>query len=918
MLQSLVIRPVSTRALAISLAGLWPALPLSAQDGTWLLSGTGDFGVAANWSSNVVPTGTATFGASTQTAVTITSASSVGQFSFTSEAPPYSFALSNALVFTDLGLVSRSSNQPTIMNGYYLGFYSASAAANATITNDNHVEFANTSTAANAVVTNNGSLRFYDESTAANATITNNGRLHFSDESTAANATITNHGRLHFSDESTTANATITNNGRLRFSDESTAANATITNNGRLRFLDESTAANATIINNGRLRFLDESTAANATINNNGRLGFFDESTAANATINNNGRLHFSDESTAANAAITNNESGSFDISALRRDNATAGSIAGAGRFELGGKTLTVGSNNLSTSVSGSIVDGGSSGGTGGSLVKTGTGTLTLSGKANTYTGTTTINGGTLVVSGSIASSGGVTVNSSGRLSGTGIVPGVKVDSGGTLAPGNPIGTMTITGNLTLGRGSTYAVEVSQGATTRTDVSGALAIKGISTLQAAFGASNSYSRSTTLLSASGGRTGTFDTFMTSGQPQGLAASLSYTPTDVQLVLTAMLGKSAMLSANQAAVASAINTSFNSGQLLPAGLQSLFSMSGTPLANALNSLSGEAHTALRTAAFSFGGQLLNIVLGSAGGSPSTQIQQAVQYASLAADEATDQPRRLRGWVAGFGGWGGLNATAGTASVQTSAQGLAVGGDWSFDEGMLGVMLASGTSGWFLGDGLGSGRGNAFQAGLYGRTMAGPLYIAAAGAWGQYVVSANRAVPFLADYMSASYTSTTWSGRLETGYRFAFGRGGLTPFVAGQGQALQSPGFCETSLLGTGAALCVAPRTASQVRSELGLEGDAELGAVNGSPVRLQGKIAWAHEWQRAATANAWFQSLPEASFTVSGAPLPSDIAVARLFSEAQLDRAWSLRLQADAELGEAYASIAGTVRLTGRW
>ncbi len=91
------------------------------------------------------------------------------------------------------------------------------------------------------------------------------------------------------------------------------------------------------------------------------------------------------------------------------------------------------------------------------------------------------------------------------------------------------------------------------------------------------------------------------------------------------------------------------------------------------------------------------------------------------------------------------------------------------------------------------------------------------------------------------------------------------------------------------------MCVAPGTASQVRSELGMEGDAELGTVQGSPVRLQGKIAWAHEWQTATTATAWFQALPGANFTVFGAPLPSDIAVLRLFSEAELDRGWSLRL-----------------------
>jgi autotransporter-associated beta strand protein len=111
----------------------------------------------------------------------------------------------------------------------------------------------------------------------------------------------------------------------------------------------------------------------------------------------------------------------------------TAGSIEGAGTFSLGPNQLTVGSNNLSTEVSGVIR------GAGGSLVKVGTGTLTLSG-ANSYTGATVVAGGTLSVIGDISSSSGVLVGPAAMLSGTGTVPGVLV-AGGTLMPGQSVGT---------------------------------------------------------------------------------------------------------------------------------------------------------------------------------------------------------------------------------------------------------------------------------------------------------------------------------------------------------------------------------------------------------------------------------------------------------------------------------------------
>jgi outer membrane autotransporter protein len=251
------------------------------------------------------------------------------------------------------------------------------------------------------------------------------------------------------------------------------------------------------------------------------------------------------------------------------------------------------------------------------------------------------------------------------------------------------------------------------------------------------------------------------------------------------------------------------------------------------------------------------------------------------------------------------------------VQTSAQGLAAGADWHLDGGLAGVTVASGTSNWFLDGGLGNGRSNVFQIGLYGRAELDPVYIAAAGAWGRHDANVQRPVPFLADYLGARYVATTWSGRLEAGHRFARDGHGLTPFAAGQAQAVTMPGFCETSQTNSGAALCFVGNTTWPVRSELGIELDSDQGRVLGSKANLSARLAWAHEYQTTGTASAWFQSLPGSSFTVSGAPLPSDVGLARMTSTLQLDPAWSLRLQADAEFGNNYGALAGTARIARR-
>ncbi|MBV9875162.1 MAG: autotransporter-associated beta strand repeat-containing protein, partial [Verrucomicrobia bacterium] len=208
----------------------------------------------------------------------------------------------------------------------------------------------------------------------------------------------------------------VSGNVGLQFSGTSTAGNANITvNNGAaMTFTQGSMAGNANItVNGGQTVFSNTNPAGNAsiTVNAGGLTRFTSTSKAGNATIttNNGGNTRFQLGSSGDNARFITNAGGTLDISALSSAGMTAGSIEGAGLYSLGSKLLTVGSNNLSTTVSGIITDGGSSGGTGGSLVKVGTGGLVLSG-TNTYTGGTMISAGILQL-GSGGASGSILGN---------------------------------------------------------------------------------------------------------------------------------------------------------------------------------------------------------------------------------------------------------------------------------------------------------------------------------------------------------------------------------------------------------------------------------------------------------------------------------------------------------------------------
>ncbi|HJU11147.1 MAG TPA: autotransporter-associated beta strand repeat-containing protein, partial [Candidatus Binataceae bacterium] len=145
----------------------------------------------------------------------------------------------------------------------------------------------------------------------------------------------------------------------------------------------------------------------------------------------------------------------------------TIGSLEGDGQVFLGGATLSIGSNNLSTTFSG-VIQGNSSGFIG-ALTKVGTASLTLTG-ANSYFGTTTIEGGKLVVNnttGSGTGSGQVQVNG-GTLGGIGTIAGAVVIGTGSgakaiLAPGQSKGqpdTLTIQSPLTFNSDGIYQCEV--------------------------------------------------------------------------------------------------------------------------------------------------------------------------------------------------------------------------------------------------------------------------------------------------------------------------------------------------------------------------------------------------------------------------------------------------------------------------
>jgi autotransporter-associated beta strand protein len=516
------------------------------------------------------------------------------------------------------------------------------------------------------------------------------------------------------------------NFGQVAFFGTSTAGSASITNNngGLVTFAANSTAGNASINSQGNLVFVDNATAGNATITNSFFVGFEGQSTAGNATVHTiTGQVQFTQNASGGLARFITDAGGSFNIGTGQNGAAgpiTVGSIEGAGLYFLGANQLTTGGNNLSTTVSGTIV------GAGGSLVKTGSGTLTLS-NFNGYSGPTTVNAGTLIVNGSIATSSLTTVGSGATLGGTGIVGSTIINAGGRFAPGPPgaPGTMRVDGltpatNLAFQSGAIYLVQLNSTSASFTSVVGTASLGG--TVQAMFapGMGNP-AKSYDILQATRGLGGTtFSNLQTSNLPPGFTASLSYTQTDVLLNVTATLGgpqQAKGLSSNHLSVAGAINNFFNDPPLPPAFLP-LFSLTDANLTNALALLSGEAATGAQQVAFQLTNQFLNIMLdpfvdgrsnplggGAIGFAPErAELPDDIALAYSKIVKAPPKPQTFdQPWSVWGAGYGGSNRTTGDAAVDgshdlsASTAGGAAGLDYRLAPGTV-VGFAAPTGPW----------------------------------------------------------------------------------------------------------------------------------------------------------------------------------------------------------------------------
>ena len=687
----------------------------------------------------------------------------------------------------------------------------------------------------------------------------------------AGTTTVDANNTLIASDNSlSSVTGTLTNNGTTIFKQTADSAGVfggDISNAGSLIF----TQATGTTGTYGGV-ILDGTSAGTVQIGGTGGGGTFnftDLNTYTGTTTVDAGNTLISNDNSLSGVtgALTNNGTTIFKQTA---DSAGVfgGDISNAGSLIFTQATGTTGTYGgaISDGTSAGTVEIGGTGG-GGTIVFTGT---------NTYTGLTTVDSGnTLMVNGSMTGA----VNVDGTLMGQGSVGTTTIQSGGTLHPGTVGAPLTINGNLTQAAGSTFAVQVNPTTSDHVIVNGTADISSTGTTLNLTVAPGSYTpgQSYTLLTATGGLTGTFGTTVQSGGNSNVIFVEKYLSNELDLVVLPSAVGSGDIYANMASIG--VQTSTAELQLISnrlAGLAGPYS-SNSGVASARPSAS-------------------TVQLASSSANGSVRVLPCQSLPQNASTWTT--------WAQGYGLAGNLSG-----GFNYGLGGTVFGADRWLDEcNMVGVL------GGYAGTSLGQSATNAhsqingYQVGLYELHRQELFYLSNIDAFSNSTYDVSReAAPGLT--ATGNSHGNQWSHYTEAGVTLGDGSMRMQPFVGLQYIYLDQGGFTES---GAGNLnMTTNSQIVNSTRGNLGLHLSQDV-CVGGIRVVPMVGARYQREWgDGTQLLSSSFQGAPTLIYSTTGGKTGRDFGLFTIGGTAFLTNHCSLYGSVDTQVASYYTAIMGS-------
>ena len=492
-----------------------------------------------------------------------------------------------------------------------------------------------------------------------------------------------------------------------------------------------------------------------------------------------------------------------------------------------------------------------------------------------------------------------------GTIMGTGTFGDLRLD-GGTIAPGNSIGTVNVTGDIAFNAGSTYQVELNAaGQSDLIAATGTATIAATGTTLDIVGAPGIYpaaSPTYTILTAAGGVTGAFET-ITDNLPD-IAFQAIYNATNVQLIYTAAAdGNVTPKAIHPSSLDGAMGASHLFGETLR--LRGGLVVSGGFSGGASESLS------------------LGYMAGS--GTPDTLPPHVLaadmpQVPVAAMSNGIPQPRNWAVWGTGLGSMTDVDASGGVPGWDAATGGVAFGVERRAD--LFGLPSVVGVAFGFTSSDVASGASDAdiegYHLGLYAASSTGPLSWSGAVSYAFQDHELNRLVPFGGGTVTALGAA---DGHALTAGFEAFhdlaGHDGSSdirfgPLVTLDSVYAERDGFTET---GAGILnLTVAGDDTSQAVTGLGVAGSLTR-TVGTTLVTLDGRVAWQHVFGDRQVTSTSAIPAAGATFVTASAPINRDRIALGLGTALEFSDNVSAHLRYDGAFSGSTTDHRGSTGLT---
>ncbi|PJK13312.1 autotransporter outer membrane beta-barrel domain-containing protein, partial [Lysobacteraceae bacterium NML120232] len=493
-------------------------------------------------------------------------------------------------------------------------------------------------------------------------------------------------------------------------------------------------------------------------------------------------------------------------------------------------------------------------------------GTLELTGD-NTLGSDVVVNGGVLRNNGTLRNK---VILNGGLYAGAGALHGdFHLAQGGSIAPGNSIGTLTINGNYVQEAGTRFFVDMAPpDSTDKLEVTGTATLNGGTVVAVRMPGVYGLGQRYNFLTAQGGLSGQFDGVDNSYLGPFLKMVLAYDSHNAyaDVVRNATLA-SAGKTPNQQATGAALDGLVDNNALL----QALVLLPSTAdAARAFDQLSGEAHGSVRSVLADDSRHLRNA---------------ALSRARTGLDAFTAQ-----GTGAGFSVWadyqsrgGALQGDFNTAYTRYDGHQWLVGGDYQLENGLrIGLFGGSGRL-----DGNIGHRSSKFEVrnnslGLHVGGRWSGFGVFAGYTHGKQDIDVKRTVNFagFSAGLNSDYSAKTRQGFVEVGYLFGGERFQAEPYLQYADVRVKTDGFKEMgsspAALGAVGQSNDLKVTTGGVRASLNLAGSQQ----DATWLSLRAGVGYRHaSGDLSATSVQSFNGSP--AFAVLGAPVAKKATVADL-------------------------------------